>query len=422
MKTSHSFDETYKFEGKAKTWSLVMILIGVVGILYGFLVKGGERTFANLLLNGYYFTCVCICGIFFCAVKYVAQAGWSASILRVPQAFAKTLPIAGVVFLVIIFSGLFLHHTGLNEYGKETELPYLYKLWALKGVTTPNSINFDSNIVKKSGFLNIGFFSIRILFYLAAYTIMGRLLVKYSENEDELGGMYNYKKIFNVSVVFLVIFGFTVPLFAFDSIMSLEAHWFSTMFGWYNFAGLWVSGIAVITLTIILLREAGYMEWVTEDHLHNLGIMMFAFSIFWTYTWFAQFLLTWYANIPDEASYFYVRWMDQFKPWFWLNIIINFAAPLLVLMKRDSKRQTTVMKWGAIILICGHWLDYWQMIMPGTVGPLAHWYNEIGITEIAIFIGFAGLFMFSMLTSLSTFKSLIPKKHPFLEESLHHHI
>jgi Ni/Fe-hydrogenase subunit HybB-like protein len=204
--------------------------------------------------------------------------------------------------------------------------------------------------------------------------------------------------------------------------MSLEAHWFSTMFGWYNFAGLWVSGIAVITLTIILLREAGYMEWVTEDHLHNLGIMMFAFSIFWTYTWFAQFLLTWYANIPDEASYFYVRWMDQFKPWFWLNIIINFAAPLLVLMKRDSKRQTTVMKWGAIILICGHWLDYWQMIMPGTVGPLAHWYNEIGITEIAIFIGFAGLFMFSMLTSLSTFKSLIPKKHPFLEESLHHHI
>jgi len=422
MKTTHSFDETFKFQGKAKSWSLIMIAIGVIGAIFSFVVFGGERTFANLLLMAYYFTCVCICGIFFCAVQYVAQAGWSASILRVPQAFGKTLPIAATILLAIILGGLFITHPGLNEYGKQTTLPYLYKGWALKGVTTPGSINFDAIITKKSGFLNIPFFLIRIVFYLLAYTILGRLLIKYSENEDALGGMFNYKKSFNVSVIFLVIFGFSIPLFAFDTIMSLEAHWFSTMFGWYNFAALWVGGLSVITYTLIRLRENGYVQWVTEDHLHNLGQLMFGFSIFWTYLWFAQFLLTWYANIPDEASYFYLRWVPEFKPWFWLNIIINFATPLLVLMSRDSKRATKVLKTACVILICGHWLDYWQMIMPGAVGPQSAWYTEIGIPEITIFIGFAGLFVFTTMSALSTFKSLIPKKHPFLEESLHHHI
>jgi Ni/Fe-hydrogenase subunit HybB-like protein len=220
----------------------------------------------------------------------------------------------------------------------------------------------------------------------------------------------------------LLIFGFTVPLFAFDTIMSLEAHWFSTMFGWYNFAALWVSGLAVITLTIIYLRERGYVEWITEDHLHNFGQLIFGFSIFWTYTWFAQFLLVWYANIPEEAAYFYKRWEPEFKPWFWLNIVVNFLTPLLVLMARDSKRKIKLLKVACIILICGHWLDYFQMIMPGAVGPQSHWYTEIGPIEIAIFFGFAGLFAYTMFTALSKFKSLAPKKHPFLDESLHHHI
>jgi hypothetical protein len=422
MNTSHSFEQQFQFQGRAKTWSLILIVIGLIGIICGFAFGYGERTFANLLLMGYYFACVCICGIFFCATKYVAMAGWSASILRVPQAFAKVLPIAAIILLAIICAGLFITHTGLNEYGKQTTLPYLYKLWALKGVTTPGNQNYDSIITAKSGFLNIPFFLIRLIAYLGAYSLLGYMLVKYSQNEDELGGMLNYKKIFNVSVVFLVIFGFTIPLFAFDTIMSLEAHWFSTMFGWYNFAALWVGGLSVITYTIIKLREGGYMLWVTEDHLHSLGQLIFGFSIFWTYLWFGQFLLTWYANIPEEAAYFYIRWQPQFIGWFWLNIVINFGGPLLVLMSRDSKRAVKVLRAACVMLILGHWLDYWQMIMPGAVGPQQHWYQEIGPLEIAIFLGFAGLFLFTTLTALSKFKSLIPKKHPFLEESLHHHI
>ncbi|CAN5333071.1 hypothetical protein BH09BAC6_BH09BAC6_02660 [soil metagenome] len=422
MKTHNSFEEQYEFKGKAKTWSLVMIVIGLIGIAYGLLTHNVERTFANLLLMGYYFTCVCICGVFFCALQYVAQAGWSASILRVPQAFVKVLPIAAAILFVIICAGLFITHTGLNEEGKQTTIPYLYKLWALKGVTTPGNENYDAIITAKSGFLNVPFFLIRIALYLVSYSFLGWLLVKYSNNEDQLGGMFNYNKSFKISCLFLLVFGFTIPLFAFDTIMSLEAHWFSTMFGWYNFAALWVSGLAVITLTIIFLREAGYLLWITEDHLHNLGQLMFGFSVFWTYLWFGQFLLVWYANLPEEAAYFYRRWEPEFKPWFWLNIVINFLTPLLVLMSRDSKRKVRVLKVACIILICGHWLDYFQMIMPGAVGPQSHWYTEIGIVEITVFLGFAGLFIFMMLNALSKFKSLIPKKHPFLQESLHHHI
>jgi hypothetical protein len=283
MKTSHSFDERFEFRGKAKTWSLIMIAIGVIGIAYGFLSGSGERTFSNLLIMGYYLTCVCTCGVLFCAIQYVAQAGWSASILRIPQAFASTLPKAAVILLVIIGAGLYFTHPGANVDGKQTILPYLYKEWSLKGVTTPGNENYNAIIAGKSGFLNVPFFLIRLLAYLGCYSFLGWLLVKYSNNEDQLGGMFNYHKSFKVSVIFLVIFGFTIPLFAFDTIMSLEAHWFSTMFGWYNFAALWVGGMAVITLVLIYLKESGYIQWVTEDHLHNMGQLLFGFSIFWTY-------------------------------------------------------------------------------------------------------------------------------------------
>jgi hypothetical protein len=420
MSTHNSFDEQFEFTGKVKTFSLAAIAIGVITIIIGFLMDG-ERTFANLLLMGYYFACVCMAGVFFCALQYVSQAGWSASLLRVPQAFGKVLPIAGLILIVIIVAGLSLTHDTDIE-GKQVVAPYLYKLWATKGVTVKGDPNFNAIIAGKSGYLNETFYLIRLVGFLAAYSFFGWLLNKYSEAEDELGTAFYYSKSFTISAAFLVIFGFTTPLFSFDVVMSLEAHWFSTMFGWYNFAAMWVGCLAVITLTLIYLRQAGYMQWVSQDHLHSLGQLMFGFSIFWTYTWFAQFLLVYYANIPEESVYFLRRWEPEFKPWFWLNIVINFLAPLLIIMSRDSKRSTSVLKTTCIILICGHWLDYFVMIMPGTVGPQKEWYLEIGPIELGVFAGFAGLFVFLTMNALSRFKSIIPKKHPFLQESLHHHI
>lgn len=421
MKTHNSFDEQYQFTGKVKSWSLIAIVIGVVTILAGFLTNNTEQTFDNLLLMGYYFTCVCAAGVMFCAIQYAAQAGWSAAMLRIPQAFGKVLPIAAVILIIIIISGLSFTHT-VNIDGKDHVQPYLYARWATADLHIKDSGIYDHVIAGKAGYLNVPYFLTRIIAMLACYSIFGWLLFKYSESEDEVGGMKFYNKSFVASAAFLVLFGFSIPVFAFDAIMSLEARWFSTMFGWYNLAALWVSGLAIMTLVIIYLRKAGYMSWITIDHLHNMGLYMFAFSVFWTYLWFAQFLLTYYANIPEESAYFFRRWEPQFMPWFWLNIVINFGAPLLVLMSRDSKRYIGTLKTISIILIIGHWLDYWQMIMPGTIGPKEHWYTEFSWIEPGVFIGFAGLFTFLLLSALSRFKSLIPKKHPFLEESLHHHI
>ena len=418
MKTEHSLNEQYVFEGKAKTWSLIAILIGVVCVVLGFFVNA-ERTFSNLLLMGYYFTCVCTAGAVFCAIQYAAQAGWSAAMIRIPQAFAKILPIAAVILIAIIASGMFMTHQVTTAEGKTVTQPYLFAQWATKGLTNPSSPNYDAVIAGKAGYLNFGFYYVRLVGFLLLYSLLGWLLVKYSENEDEFGGMSSYKKSFNVSCVLLVVFGVTFPLFSFDSIMSLEARWYSTMFGWYNLAAAWVSGLAVITLVMVVLKEKGYFSWLNENHLHNMGLFMFAFSIFWTYVWFFQFLLYYYANIPEETAYFYKRWEPEFKPWFWLNIVINFAAPFLMLMARDYKRITNRIKWVAIIIILGHWLDYYMMIMPDTVGAKGRGFS---FEEVGIFIGFAGLFWFLALTALSKFKSLVPKNHPFLEESLHHHI
>jgi hypothetical protein len=420
MKTHNSFEERFEFAGSAKTWSLVAIVIGVIAIAFGFLIGDdihAQRTYSNLLMMSYYFVCICTAGVFFCAYQYVAQAGWSASLIRIPQAFAKVLPIASVILLVIVTAGLFNTHE-VEEHGKKEVVPYLYAHWATHGLTIPGSENFDPIIFGKRAFLNIPFFYGVLVVFLAAYSYFGYALSKASTDEDKVGGMANYDRSFALSCAFLVIFGFTFPIFAFGVIMSLEAHWFSTMFGWYNLAAMHVSGLAIMALTIILLRKKGYMQWVTENHLHDFGKLIFGFSIFWTYVWFAQFFLTWYANIPEESIYFYKRWEPEYKFWFWLNIVINFLAPLLLLMSRDAKRLTSRMLWTCVILILGHWLDYYLMVMPGTAGE----HRGFGVEEIGIFLGFAGLFTFTMLTQLSKFESLIPKKHPFLEESLHHHI
>jgi len=400
---THNFNQQFEFSGKAKTWSLIAILVGIAAIAFGFLTGHAERTFANLLLMGYYFTCVCAAGTFFLALQFVAQAGWSAGLLRVPQAFAKVLPVASVILIVIIAAGLFSHN--------------LYHHWNVPGITDHESPTYDHLIANKAGYLNAPFFIGRQIIFLGIYSIFAIVLTRLSNNEDLEGGLNSYNKSFKYSAIFLVIFGFTTPIWSFDTIMSLEAHWFSTMFGWYNFAAMWVSGLCAITLTIIMLKKAGYMNWVNENHLHDLGKFIFAFSIFWTYVWFAQFLLIWYANMPEETVYFFKRWEPEYKPWFWLNIVINFASPVLILMSRDAKRQTTVLTVVCIVLLCGHWLDYYMMIMPGTVAE----HRSFGIIEIGTALGFAGLFSFLMLTQLAK-KPLVAQNHPFLDESLHHHI
>ncbi len=400
---THNFTEQFIFSGKLKTWSLIAIVIGVLSIAFGFLTDHAERTYANLLLMAYYFTCVCAAGLFFIALQYVAQAGWATGLLRIPQAMSRVLPIASVILFVVCASGLLTHN--------------LYHHWNGDGLSDPASPNYDKLIAGKAVYLNVPFFLIRLAVFLGAYSFFAFLFAKYARREEAEGGLVFYDKSIKWSAVFLIIFGFTTPIWAFDTIMSLEAHWFSTMFGWYNFAAMWVSGLCVITLIVILLKKGGHLTWINENHLHDLGKFIFAFSIFWTYVWFSQFLLIYYANMPEETVYFYKRWEPEYLPWFGVNIIINFVAPILILMSRGTKRQTNTLMFVCIMLLCGHWLDYYMMIMPGTVEAQ----RGFGIIEIGTAIGFAGLFAFLTLNQLSK-RSMVPTNHPFLEESLHHQI
>jgi Ni/Fe-hydrogenase subunit HybB-like protein len=225
-----------------------------------------------------------------------------------------------------------------------------------------------------------------------------------------------YWKVFRLSGVFLFVYALsqmsTAPWLW---IMSIQPHWYSTLFSWYTFASAFVSGMSLILLWVVYLKNQGNLTLVTTEHMHDLGKFMFAFSIFWTYLWFAQYMLIWYANIPDETIYFKLRQQGPYSIIFYSNFIINFVMPIIILMARPSKRNYFTVTFMAMIIIFGHWLDFYQMIMPGPLG--ANWH--INWYEIGIFMGFVGILIFSVSRTL-TKTSLVPNNNILLKETIIH--
>ena len=220
------------------------------------------------------------------------------------------------------------------------------------------------------------------------------------------------------SVVFTLTVASTIPWLW---LMSIDAHWYSTMYSWYTFASTFVSGMSLIALFVIYLKNRGQLEYVTEEHLHDLGKFMFAFSVFWTYLWFSQYMLIWYSNQPEETKYFIERigTHDKAGPYkgiFFFNLIVNFLCPLLILMKKGAKRNWTLVTVMAVLIIFGHWVDFYQMVMPGTM----HDHAELMPFEFGIACLFVGLIMWGTGNYLSK-HSLLAKNHPFLKESMIHH-
>ncbi|HEX8349464.1 MAG TPA: quinol:cytochrome C oxidoreductase, partial [Hymenobacter sp.] len=289
--------------------------------------------------------------------------------------------------------------------------------WTHDGIMDKGSPNYDAIIAGKSGFLNTPFYLIRTIVYLAIWAYFSFKLRQLSLTEDRLGGTVWFHKSINASALFLVLYAVTSSMSAWDWVMSVDTHWFSTMFGWYVFASWWVSGIAAIALTAIFLKQAGYLRALTSNHLHDLGKLMFGFSIFWTYVWFSQFMLIWYANLPEEAVYYNQRlggFEGRYTGMFFFNIVINFVFPFLGLMTRDAKRQMIIMKIVCIAILIGHWSDFYLMLMPGTMKGENGFLIEIGIAAI-----FLGAFLILFTRRLAS-ASLVPVHHPFLDESIHH--
>jgi len=219
------------------------------------------------------------------------------------------------------------------------------------------------------------------------------------------------------AALFLIVFALTVmSTIPWLWLMSIDAHWYSTMYSWYTFASTFVSGIALIALFVIYLKNKGYLEYTNEEHLHDLGKFMFAVSVFWTYLWFSQYMLIWYSNQPEETKYFEPRVEGPYRGIFFLNIIINFLAPLLLLMKRDAKRNYTTVTVLAVLIIFGHWLDFFQMVHPG-ISPD---HVPMMLYDLGIALGFVGLIMLLTARTLAS-NPLVPKNHPFFKESVIHH-
>ncbi len=391
-------DRKYELTKNNKIIPVVMMAIGVVAVTVGFMTDT-TRAWAVLLQNNFYFTAMALAATFFIAFNYAAQAGWAVSIKRVPEAITGFLKF-GMVGMILIF--VFGHHD-------------LYH-WTHPSLYDKASPDYDHILAGKSGYLNITFFIIRMVAYAAIWIGFSMAFRKHSLEEDRDANIAHYKKCVTLGAVFLVCFAVTSSTSAWDFLMSIDSHWFSTLFGWYTFAGLFVSGMAMICLFCLYLKARGYMDHLNENHLHDVGKFMFAFSIFWTYLWFSQFMLIWYANLPEEVVYFQTRWLHYRTMWIG-NFLINFIAPFLVLMTRDAKRQRVILVVGGCIIIFGHWIDVFLMVMPGTVGTEWH----LGFIEFGTMIGYLGLFIWSTLRELSK-AAIVPKHHPMLQESLHHHI
>lgn len=368
-----------------------------------------KRLYVSLWQNNIFFTGLAVIGVFFVAVQYAAQAGWSAGFKRVPEAMGYWLPVAGIIAVGLFFiAGKDIFH------------------WTHTDLYVIGGPNFDPVINAKKGFFfwpadeHPGFpvfwFARMIIFFSVWYWFFIQIR-KWSLREDVEGGSKPYFKMRSLSAIFLVVFAVTSSIAAWDWVMSIDTHWFSTMFGWYVFSSWWVAGLALITLIVVILKDEGLLSVVNANHLHDLGKFVFGFSIFWMYIWFSQYLLIYFANIPEESIYFIERISTHYKPVFYLNLILNFVFPFLLFMTRESKRHRIFLKIVAIIVLVGHWFDFYLMITPGTM----QYDGGFGFIEIGVTMIFIAMFFYVVLTNLAKVP-LIAKNHPLLEESLHHEI
>ncbi|MGB0850859.1 MAG: quinol:cytochrome C oxidoreductase [Bacteroidia bacterium] len=356
------------------------------------------RLWANMLLNSYYFWLFAVGAIFFIAVNYVANAGWAVMLKRIMEAQSAYLGIGSILLFVVILLGK----------------DHLYH-WVqyFDGGAQPTDAILDS---KHWLLNNTSIFAVVPFILIVWYGIRFKLR-KNSTAEDSTPGLDLFRNSTRWSAGFLFFFAFSFSALSWLIIMSLDAHWYSTMFSVYNFAISFVTALSVMMLILQYLKSKGYMEMVSDEVVHDLGKFMFAFCIFWTYIFLSQWLLIWYTNLPEETVYFEARLTGQFRPLFFLNLLMSFLAPFFVLMMRNAKRAPFVLLVAAALLLVGHWVDMYLLVMPGTVGDKA----TIGMLEIGSIMTFAGIFIYTVLHSLSK-ANLYPVNHPYILESANHDV
>ncbi len=344
----------FVFESKQKT-----VLIGgmVLGALCLALSAWHDdqyftRFWTNYLHNTVYFTGIAFMSIFFLAAQITAFGGWNTAMKRVWEVMGLFLWV-GIILLAVLVIGVYGH------------FHHLYH-WNTPGVNDPTSPTYDSIIAGKSGFLNPVFYTFSLLVVPGIWYFWTRNIYRISVEQDtqETPSFDYYKRLRRWSASFLPIGGFLSTVFLWQSVMSVDPHWYSTMFAWYSMASVWLGSLSLTLMIIIYLKSKGYMEYVNRSHLHDIGKFLFGISVFWTYLWFDQFMLIWYANNGEETVYFNER-MTYYPVLFWGNLLLNFIVPFFILMRNDTKRKFGTLFFVSAIVFFGHWWDYFYMIKPG---------------------------------------------------------
>lgn len=309
-----------------------------------FLLGGGigspEHLWGNVLLGGYNLTCVGLGGLFFVAVQALSSARWHDPLLAAPHAMPRALPMGALLMVLLYF-------------GAEVVYP-----WARHEV-----VQHDALIAGRAAWLNKPFFWIRILVIFGLWIGFGQVLLKKHR----------------LAAPFMAVFAFTFALASFDWIMSVEPLWYSTIFAIYGFSGMFLQAIALMILSAIALHRFGLIPSVAWARNHDLGKLLFAFSAFWAYIWLSQFLLIWYANIPEETAPYRILLAKGWGPLFFLNVVLNFVLPFFILMRRGSKTHEPSLLWACGAVLIGHWLDLYLMIFPALTKGAS---PRIGLAEV----------------------------------------
>ena len=352
-----------------------------------------NRPWAAFFVSLFFFFMIALLIFTFYVIQIAASAGWSIVLFRVMEALsANLIPMGILLFLFLLASAFGLNHI----------FPWMHA-------------EGDALIEAKSWWLNTPSWLVRSAVYIIGFIFFRYLIRKKSLQQDDADDTVAHKKGFKYSILYLVFFFLAESMLSWDWIMSLDPHWFSSLFGWYIFASAIVSAITVIALATMYLKNKGYLEFVNDSHIHDLGKYMFGFSIFWAYLWFAQYMLIWYANMPEETTYFTQRIQD-YNFLFFFMVALNFAFPILILMDTAFKRNFGFMLIAGIVILIGHYIDMFVLIMPSTVG--AQW--SFGIPEIGAILFFLGLFIFCGFRAMAQ-QPLLAKGNPYLKESKHYH-
>lgn len=373
-------------------WALGLITAGAAALAWG-LLRDPSRAWANVLVGNFYLLSLGLAALFFIAINHLTSSSWWVALRRIPEAMIAIIPVMIVPMLLLYFGRHDLYH------------------WS-----HPNVVHHDPILAGKSPWLNTGFFFARMAFFLGIWTLFAHLIRRQSLKQDTAPGEGPQLRMNRLSAIFIPIFAISLSLASFDWLMSIEPHWYSTIFAIYTFSGLFLHGLAVIALIATFLIDRGYLENViNENHLHDLSKLILAFSTFWVCMWVNQYMLIWYSNIPEETSYYILRTNQDWHWLFMLNIVVNWVVPFLILVMRRAKRSTSVLKKVCCLLVVGHWIDLYLMVTPAVVKTRGN-----GILELLIALGYGALFF--LVTSLALSRApLVARNDPYLEESLHHH-